>query len=310
MFNINHYYNFSLHTNPVLGTAFRNCLLVSIMSYQTALTYENIDGLQSQMKGYLPPGTLLDHTKYTYYLFKYRGENLVIADKWIMPESIETAEGLDYTIRIQDATSRQIDLVRDQLSLLGIRFVIEQEYTMSQSNEDFLKNSQVTINLNLKDYSEDYPDSSNLPAIVRDRLSVLNEQYLPKIFGSLLYGDNKIGSDYGVEQPSSPTAREGFPPGVYEEHLTYIDNYLMQDNSYDELALSSLYDLNITNQSDSTITIDLTLGEGFASRMIISPSECNKELLQEIIRLLYENGMTNQYIVGYYLSLQTYSTIS
>ncbi len=121
---INKHYNFSVYANSILGTAYKNTKLVSILDYTTALKFGNIELLHRQIYPYLPPNTLADHTKYTYYLFQYNGKTIVIADVWILQNSIEETEGLNYTLKLNNITSTQLTIIRDQLRLLGIAFDI------------------------------------------------------------------------------------------------------------------------------------------------------------------------------------------
>ena len=121
---INKHYNFSVYANSILGTAYKNTKLVSILDYTTALKFGNIELLHRQIYPYLPPNTLADHTKYTYYLFQYNGKTIVIANVWILQNSIEETEGLNYTLKLNNITSTQLTIIRDQLILLGIAFDI------------------------------------------------------------------------------------------------------------------------------------------------------------------------------------------
>lgn len=121
---LNKHYNFSLYPNSVLGTVYRNAKLISILDYNIALKFANVDLLQRQIYPYLPPGTNSDHTNYTYYLFKHNDKNLVIADTWIIESSVEETSGLNYTLRLNNITPTQLNMIRDQLRLLGVSFDI------------------------------------------------------------------------------------------------------------------------------------------------------------------------------------------
>lgn len=122
--NLNKHYNFSLYPNAVLGTVYQNTKLVSILDYNIALKFANIELLHKQIYPYLPPGTNPDLTSYTYYLFKHNDKDLVIADSWIIDSSIEETSGLNYNLRLNNITSSQYNIIRDQLRLLGISFDI------------------------------------------------------------------------------------------------------------------------------------------------------------------------------------------
>lgn len=122
--SINKHYNFSVYANSVLGTSYKNTKLLSILDYNTALKFSNIELQQRQVFPYLPPNTLADHTKYSYYLFLHNGKEVVIADTWIVPSSVEETEGLNYTLQLNNVSTTQLAVVRDQLRLLGIQFTI------------------------------------------------------------------------------------------------------------------------------------------------------------------------------------------
>lgn len=121
---LNKFYNFSVYANSILGTTYRNAKLVSILDYNVALKFANIELLHRQIYPYLPPNTLNDSTKYTYYLFTYNDKQIVIADTWIIQSSIEETEGLNYTLSLNNVTPTQLSIIRDQLTLLGVNFNI------------------------------------------------------------------------------------------------------------------------------------------------------------------------------------------
>ena len=119
---INKYYNFSVYANSILGTTYTNAKLISILDYHTALKFDNVELIHKQVFPYLPTGTPSDNTKYTYYLFSYNGKNIVLADVWLLYSSVVETLGLNYTIRLNNISTSQYTIVRDQLRLLGISF--------------------------------------------------------------------------------------------------------------------------------------------------------------------------------------------
>lgn len=121
---INNHYNFSLFANSVLGSSYKGVRLSSILDYTVAVKFGNIDLLHRQIYPYLPPGTPKDHTKYTYLLFQNGDKQLVIAEEWIIPSSIEQTVGRDYTITLRNTTVDKVAIIRDQLRLLGVTFDI------------------------------------------------------------------------------------------------------------------------------------------------------------------------------------------
>ena len=124
MFKLNDYYQLSLYNNPVIATSYKGVKLVSILDYRTAARFANIDLLQRQIYPYLPPGTPSDHTKYTYLLLDNNGAQVVVAEEWVIAESVVTSQGSTYTLNLNNITSAQLAVVRDQLRLLGISYTI------------------------------------------------------------------------------------------------------------------------------------------------------------------------------------------
>lgn len=121
---INTHYNFSVYANSILGSSFTNARLISILDYRTAIKFANVELLHRQVFPYLPEGTLKDNLNYTYYLFSFRGKQLVFADVWIIEDSVEETTGLNYTIRLNNITPSKLSVVRDQLRLLNLDFDI------------------------------------------------------------------------------------------------------------------------------------------------------------------------------------------
>ncbi len=121
---INRYYNFSVYANSILGTSYRGAKLICVLDYRTALKFGNVQLRHRQVFPYLPPGTPSDPTKYTYYLFSYNGVETVLANVWILDESVEETSGMNFTLKLNNISDRQLSIVRDQLRLLGISFDI------------------------------------------------------------------------------------------------------------------------------------------------------------------------------------------
>lgn len=121
---INNYYNFSLYPNTVVGTSFRNAKLISILDYNTALKFSNVELYNKQIYPYLPSGTPSNHHNYIYYLFLYKDKKIVIANTWIIPSSIEVSTSTTYTITLENISNSQLNIIRDQLRVLGISFSI------------------------------------------------------------------------------------------------------------------------------------------------------------------------------------------
>lgn len=121
---INKHYNFSVYANSILGTTYINAKLKSILDFRTAIKFANVELLHRQVFPYLPPNTISDPNKYSFYLFEVNGKDVVIADVWILQNSIEETQGVNYSLRLNNITPGQMSMVRDQLRLLGISFDI------------------------------------------------------------------------------------------------------------------------------------------------------------------------------------------
>lgn len=122
---INNHYDFSVYANSILGASYTNARLVSILDYHTAMKFENVVLLHRQIYPYLPAGTSEDQTRYTYYLFKVNGRDVVLADVWIVTGSIVSSSGSSYTLKLMNVSSGQLAIVRDQLRLMGISFLVD-----------------------------------------------------------------------------------------------------------------------------------------------------------------------------------------
>ena len=123
LFDIGKYYNFSVYANTVIGMNITSARLVSIMDYTTALKFGNIVLTHAQVLPYLPSGSLTDQTKYTYYLFTLKdGNNIIVADTWIIPNSVIPVTTTTNTLILYDVNPLQLGVIRDQLRLMGISF--------------------------------------------------------------------------------------------------------------------------------------------------------------------------------------------
>lgn len=122
--SINNYYNFAVYANAVIGTSFNSAKLISIMDYYTAIKFSNIELTQKQVSPYLSPTILTDNKKYTYYLFALNDKTVVVADAWIVPNSIVQAQSNTYNLTLNNVSSTQLNIIKDQLRLLGITFQI------------------------------------------------------------------------------------------------------------------------------------------------------------------------------------------
>lgn len=125
MMKINNLYDLSAFAAPVLGSTFKALKLIGILNYDSAIKLDNIESKQKQIYPYLPDGTPRDHKKYTYYHFQKAGRDIVLADYWIVPNSIKEVEGETYVITVRNVSANEIGIIRDQMRLLNFDFTIE-----------------------------------------------------------------------------------------------------------------------------------------------------------------------------------------
>lgn len=132
---LNHFYSFLLYPVSILGSSYSNVKLISILDYNTALMFENVELLHRQIFPFLPEGTPSNNTEYTYYLFEKEEVNtssqltpvkkkIVLAHPWIIDTSIQEITATFKTLRLNNISSSEFTVVRDQLRLLGISFDI------------------------------------------------------------------------------------------------------------------------------------------------------------------------------------------
>ena len=61
----------------------------------------------------------------SFLLFKVGDKTIVLADVWLVSSSIALSTGINHTIRLMNVSSGQLAIIRDQLRLLGISFIID-----------------------------------------------------------------------------------------------------------------------------------------------------------------------------------------
>lgn len=122
---INKSYNFSLYAPSVLGAQKMNAKLIGILDYSSAIKLKNIEQLHRMVYPSLPSGTPSDLTKYLYYNFLVNNESIVLASHWIIPSSIVEVTSINLIVDIYNVQTSDIEIIRKQLSLLGMNFTIK-----------------------------------------------------------------------------------------------------------------------------------------------------------------------------------------
>ncbi len=125
-------YTFSTIAPSVLGSTFTNVRLLESMGYSSALRYANVELLQRQVLPYMLPGTPLDLKRYQFHRFdtgvdaNNKPTSVVVADQWITSDGFVATSSVDAIVRIFNVDPvESVQMIRDQLRLLGLTFTIE-----------------------------------------------------------------------------------------------------------------------------------------------------------------------------------------
>lgn len=92
----------------------------------------------------------------------------------------------------------------------------------------------------------------------------------------------------------------------YQREIDYLQDLLSANPygvEYSDEEWSSRYHLDLIKnpEDDKHFVVTIVIKEGFASLMETSPSKMRKTLLQDVLNLLYENGITNIELTRYFL---------
>lgn len=122
--DINSFYDFSVYGNSILGSSYRNARLMATLDYHTAKKFSTVDYTHRQIKPYLPESTPKDISKFTFYLFRYKERDVVVAREWIDIITIELVQQRNVTIDLMGISDTKKDIVLRQLGLLGITYKV------------------------------------------------------------------------------------------------------------------------------------------------------------------------------------------
>lgn len=119
-FQLNKTYTFSTTAPALLGTMVKNAKLTSIMDYESARKYDEIDLKYRNIYPLLPVGTPDQVRSCVFYKFKAEnGSTVVLADQWINESSVELIEAINIRINVTDISIEDITRIRDTLLSLG-----------------------------------------------------------------------------------------------------------------------------------------------------------------------------------------------
>lgn len=121
-------YTFNTLAPAILGTTIKNAKVLTIMDYDTAMAFANVELLYRQVYPNLPAGTIDSAKSCTYYLFKSEsGEKIVLADQWIDMSTLDLITHINIQVNFTNGSLQDIPRIRDALNALGyMNFVIKQ----------------------------------------------------------------------------------------------------------------------------------------------------------------------------------------
>lgn len=119
-FKIGSTYTFNTLAPTVLESVMRNVKILSIMNYDLANSYINVDIMQKSIYPLLPTGTPSNPRDYVYVLFETEAKiKTVMAVDWIDVNSIQEVSTVTINIRVDKAAIEDIPKIRDTLKLMG-----------------------------------------------------------------------------------------------------------------------------------------------------------------------------------------------
>lgn len=122
---INEVYTFQTHAPAILGAVIRNARLVFKCNYETAMSFENVEAKYRAIYPVLPQGVPYSPAKEIFYRFRTEsGEQIFVADPWIVGSSLITVTSVGFTVHVVNATLQSKQDVRRAMTHLGLDFTI------------------------------------------------------------------------------------------------------------------------------------------------------------------------------------------
>jgi hypothetical protein len=123
----NRYYNFST-ISPIIGAEYNRMLLDSILSYRSAIKYINVKQTQAALYPSIECKDMPEE-EYNYYLFRNGDDEVVLADAWIITDSIVEVKLQSAFITIDEIDNESLVTVRSVLTALGLYFTLTTQNT-------------------------------------------------------------------------------------------------------------------------------------------------------------------------------------
>ena len=120
-FELQKTYNFNTLAPAILGSNYKNALVLAIVSYDLAKQFFSPETESVNVYPALPLGVVADPKKYTYIVFRTEsGVTRVLALEWINISSITVVTSQILTVTISNASVGDAERVRQALLLLQL----------------------------------------------------------------------------------------------------------------------------------------------------------------------------------------------
>lgn len=123
-FSLHKTYSFNVYPVSLLGDDFKNVTVLSVLGYQTARMFADVDAIHANVYPYLPAGSPSDPSTIDYVQLKTAsGEQVILGIPWINEDTIELKESGRMSVLIEDVGSVDVARVRAALAQNGYKIV-------------------------------------------------------------------------------------------------------------------------------------------------------------------------------------------
>lgn len=113
-------YTFNTLAPAILGSSYKNAEMLGEISYEIAITRENIDLKYRQIYPVLPPNTTDSPKTQKYFIFRTEtGQLVTLCEQWIDMASVREVGGVNFTVSFKDAEPADKNRIRAVLSAMG-----------------------------------------------------------------------------------------------------------------------------------------------------------------------------------------------
>lgn len=119
-FTVKKTYTFNTLAPAILGSSYKNAEMLGEISYEIAITRENIDLKYRQIYPVLPPNTTDNPKTQKYFIFRTEtGQLVTLCEQWVDMASVQEVGGVNFTISFKDAEPADKNRIRAVLSAMG-----------------------------------------------------------------------------------------------------------------------------------------------------------------------------------------------